>query len=130
MVSDHGVFFQKLRPRERPLWTIFPEVRSRTEPIVGIAARSDVIAAAENLFADLLVAAVVAENERSGEHPIALPIVRAHLVLLGDEAVLVQKLSSTRSGLVDLLCCLVHRSNFLPDLARGALGDDGNHDGQ
>jgi hypothetical protein len=81
-------------------------------------------------FANLFVTAVIAENERSGEHQTALSIVRAHLVLLGDEAVFVQKPSSTRSGLVDLLGGIVHRSNFMLDLAHGALGYDGNHDGQ
>ena len=45
---------------------------------------------------DLLVAAVVAENERSGEHPAVLSIMRAYLILLGDKAVLVQKLPSRR----------------------------------
>lgn len=88
------------------------------------------VAAAENLFADLRVAAVVAENEGSGEHQTALSIVRADLILLRNEAVLVQKRSSTRSGLVDLLGGIVHRSNFPPDLPNRALGDDGNHDDQ
>jgi hypothetical protein len=86
-----------------------------------------VIAALQNLFADFFVTAVVAENERSGEHQPALSIVSAHLVLLGDEAVLAQKLPRTRSGLVDLLCRIAHRPNFPSDLAHCAFWYDGNH---
>lgn len=121
------ILLQELRPGKRPLRTIFPKVSAGAEPIVSIPARRDVIAAAENLFADLLVTAVIAENERSGEHQAMLPIVRAHLVLLGDEAVLVQKRAGRRRRLVDLLRGLVHFSNFVLDLARGALGNDGDH---
>lgn len=70
---------------------------------------------------------MVTEDERSREHPAALPVVRSHLVLLGDEAILVQKLSSRCRGLIDLLCGLVHLSNFVLDFTRATLGDDGNH---
>ena len=70
---------------------------------------------------------MVTEDERSGEHPAALPIVRSYLVLLSDEAILVQKVSSRCRGLIDLLCGLVHLSNFVLDFTRAALGNDGNH---
>ena len=53
---------------------------------------------------------------------------RTHLVLLGDKAILQQKFPGARGRLINLLRGLVHCSDFVLDLTRSALWDDGDHD--
>ncbi len=108
------------------------KVRAGTEPIVNILAEDHVLAAArENSFRrPVRVTTVIAEEERSREHPTALAIVCAHLVVFGDESVFEQKRARGFRRLVNFVAGLLDRSDFASDLGGAAFGDYGDHEFQ
>ena len=127
LIRRGRVLLQKLGPTEGASPAIFPEVCAVPEPVVDVFAACDVIAPVENGFANLLLAAVVCEDEGRREHRRSLTVMLPDLVVLGNEAVFAQERARRLRGLVYLVAGLLDDLNLGADLGSAALGNNGDH---